>query len=146
VRTGSGKTGLLMVIVEEALRSAIPVIMLDIKGDLPNLLLTFPNVAPEEFAPWVDEAHAQRNGHDRNSLAQEEAERWHRLLADWQLGASDVADLRSSIAPRVLTPPVSPRGNRCTSCLRSSSPRRCGPPMWLRRAKRSVPRFHCCCA
>jgi Bacterial protein of unknown function (DUF853) len=102
--TGSGKTGLLMVIVEEALRSAIPVIMLDIKGDLPNLLLTFPNVAPEEFAPWVDEAHAQRNGHDRNSLAQVEAERWHQRLADWQLGASDVAALRSSIAPRVFTP------------------------------------------
>jgi hypothetical protein len=102
--TGSGKTGLLMVIVEEALRSAIPVIMLDIKGDLPNLLLTFPNVAAEEFAPWVDEGQALRNGHDRNSLAQEEAERWRQWLADWQLGASDVAEFRNSVAPRVFTP------------------------------------------
>jgi hypothetical protein len=102
--TGSGKTGLLMVIVEEALRSAIPVIMLDIKGDLPNLLLTFPSVAAKECAPWVDEGQAQRSGHDRNSLAQQEAERWRQLLADWQLEASHVADLRNSIATRVFTP------------------------------------------
>jgi DNA helicase HerA-like ATPase len=52
--TGSGKTGLLMVLVEEALRSSVPVIMVDIKGDLPNLLLTFPNLAAEEFRPWVE--------------------------------------------------------------------------------------------
>src|SRR5690242_4955365 len=53
--TGSGKTGLLMVLVEEALRSDVPVIMIDVKGDLPNLLLTFPNLSATEFAPWLDE-------------------------------------------------------------------------------------------
>jgi DNA helicase HerA-like ATPase len=47
--TGSGKTGLLMVLVEEALRSRIPVLMVDVKGDLPNLLLTFPGLAPEAY-------------------------------------------------------------------------------------------------
>ena len=61
--TGSGKTGLLMVLVEEALRSSVPVIMVDIKGDLPNLLLTFPNLAPEEFRPWVEsDTRGKSNG------------------------------------------------------------------------------------
>jgi hypothetical protein len=102
--TGSGKTGLLMVLVEEALRSAIPVIMIDIKGDLPNLLLTFPNGSPEEFAPWMDDGHAQRNGQSREQLAMQEAERWQQRLAEWQLGPSEVSQLRDCIAPRVFTP------------------------------------------
>ena len=49
--TGSGKTGLLMVLVEEALRAQIPVILIDVKGDLPNLLLTFPELSASEFKP-----------------------------------------------------------------------------------------------
>jgi hypothetical protein len=102
--TGSGKTGLLMVLVEEALRSAIPVIMIDIKGDLPNLLLTFPNVSAEELAPWVDDAHAQRNGQSRHALAAAEAERCQQRLAEWQLGPNEVSELRDNIAPRVFTP------------------------------------------
>src|SRR6187397_1873883 len=52
--TGSGKTGLLTVMVEEALRSQVPVIMIDVKGDLPNLLLAFPSADPGHFTPWVD--------------------------------------------------------------------------------------------
>jgi hypothetical protein len=102
--TGSGKTGLLMVLVEEALRSAIPVIMIDIKGDLPNLLLTFPNVSAEEFAPWMDEGHGQDNGQSQQELAQREAQRWQQWLAEWELGPSEVAQLHDSIAPRVFTP------------------------------------------
>src|SRR5688572_7564341 len=50
--TGSGKTGLLMVAVEEALRAQVPVIMIDVKGDLPNLLLAFPSFDPGAFVPW----------------------------------------------------------------------------------------------
>jgi DNA helicase HerA-like ATPase len=52
--TGSGKTGLLMVMVEEALRSQVPVLMIDVKGDLPNLLLSFPSYQPELFEPWAE--------------------------------------------------------------------------------------------
>lgn len=52
--TGSGKTGALLVIVEEALRSGVPVLMVDVKGDLPNLLLTFPNPTAEQLLPWVE--------------------------------------------------------------------------------------------
>ena len=102
--TGSGKTGLLMVLVEEALRSRVPVIMIDVKGDLPNLLLTFPNLSPEEFGPWVDDAALARSGQTRGEAAEAEAWSWQQKLGEWQLGASSVAELRASIAPRVLTP------------------------------------------
>jgi hypothetical protein len=101
--TGSGKTGLLMVAIEEALRSAIPVIIIDIKGDLPNLLLTFPNLAAHEFEPWVDEELA-RSGSTRRERAEVVAADWQTRLAEWQLGAADVSALRNAIAPRLFTP------------------------------------------
>jgi len=52
--TGSGKSGLLTVIIEEALSNEIPVLVIDVKGDLPNLFLSFPTFAPEQFMPWID--------------------------------------------------------------------------------------------
>ena len=102
--TGSGKTGLLMVLVEEALRSSIPVVMIDVKGDLPNLLLTFPNLSEHEFAPWVDVSAARRSGLTPEQAAAAMAQDWERKLADWHLGRSDVAGFRACFAPRVLTP------------------------------------------
>src|SRR5262245_44077117 len=68
--TGSGKTGLIMVTVEEALRSKIPVIMIDVKGDLPNLLLAFPTLEAKEFAPWL-EGHAPPDAPPPANLAAE---------------------------------------------------------------------------
>jgi hypothetical protein len=53
--TGSGKTGLCISLLEEAAIDNIPAIIIDPKGDLCNLLLTFPNLAPQDFAPWVEE-------------------------------------------------------------------------------------------
>ena len=53
--TGSGKTGLCISLLEEAAIDSIPAIIIDPKGDLCNLLLTFPNLAPQDFAPWVEE-------------------------------------------------------------------------------------------
>jgi hypothetical protein len=100
--TGSGKTGLLMVVVEEALRSGVPVVMIDIKGDLPNLLLTLPEAAG--FAPWLDARSASREGQTVEEAAGLLAAKWRGWLAEWSLGPGDVADLRSAIAPRVLTP------------------------------------------
>ena len=52
--TGSGKTGLVTVLIEEALRNEVPVLVIDVKGDLPNLLLAFPDFAAESFLPWVE--------------------------------------------------------------------------------------------
>ncbi len=62
--TGSGKTGLCISIIEEAAIDGIPVIAIDPKGDLGNLLLTFPRLAPEDFRPWIDEDEARRAGVD----------------------------------------------------------------------------------
>jgi hypothetical protein len=102
--TGSGKTGLCVVLVEEALRSRVPVLVLDIKGDLANLLLTFPNLAPDEFKPWVDADAARRAGTSVDAAAADVAKRWSDGLARWSLDADDVRDLREGAAFRVITP------------------------------------------
>lgn len=102
--TGSGKTGLLVGLVEEALLSRIPVLIVDVKGDLPNLFLTFPRLAPEDFEPWVDEAAAARAGRTTADEASAIASRWRSGLATSGLGPDDVAALASGIAPRLITP------------------------------------------
>ena len=60
--TGSGKTGLGIALLEEALLDGIPVIAIDPKGDMSNLALTFPNLQPQDFEPWIDEGAAARKG------------------------------------------------------------------------------------
>jgi len=102
--TGSGKTGLCVVLLEEALRSRVPVVLLDIKGDLANLLLTFPQLAPAEFAPWIDADGVRRAGRTLDEVAAETAARWREGLARWGLGAPDVAALRDGVAFRIITP------------------------------------------
>ncbi|WP_437825278.1 helicase HerA-like domain-containing protein [Sorangium sp. So ce1153] len=102
--TGSGKTGLVMVLVEEALRSGVPVLMVDVKGDLPNLLFTFPELSPAEFEPWLDPSAAARDGRSTADVAGELAARWRAGLASSGLGPADVAALRARMAPRLLTP------------------------------------------
>ena len=52
--TGSGKTGLCLDLLEEAGMDRIPAIVIDPKGDISNLLLTFPGLSAQEFEPWVD--------------------------------------------------------------------------------------------
>jgi len=123
--TGSGKTGLLIVLVEEALRSSIPVVMIDIKGDLPNLLMTFPHLSGEDFAPWIDEGPARRAGSTPAQEAERVAQGWRAQLADWRLSAGDVADLRGSIAPRVITP-----GTTAGESLHVLSPLERPSPLW----------------
>lgn len=102
--TGSGKTGLLVVMVEEAVRSQVPTILIDVKGDLPNLLLTFPELTGAEFAPWVDAQAVRQRGASLETTAEELASGWRKKLADWNLGPADIAALRDSMAPRVFTP------------------------------------------
>ncbi|MFO0585927.1 MAG: helicase HerA-like domain-containing protein [Polyangiaceae bacterium] len=102
--TGSGKTGLVMVLVEEALRSRVPVLMVDIKGDLPNLLLSFPELAGKSFEPWVDAMAAEREGTTPLAVGEDLAKRAKEGLAGWGLGQADIAAFREKIAPRILTP------------------------------------------
>src|SRR5690606_41055678 len=60
--TGSGKTGLCMALLEEAAMDNIPAIVIDPKGDIANLLLTFPDLTPEDFRPWINEDDAAKKG------------------------------------------------------------------------------------
>ena len=63
--TGSGKTGLLITLLEEAALQGLPAIVIDPKGDLTNLLLHFPDLLPADFEPWIDPEAARRAGRHR---------------------------------------------------------------------------------
>ena len=81
--TGSGKTGLCISLIEEAAMDSIPVLAIDPKGDLGNLLLTFPDLKSEDFAPWVDPAEAERKGLNLEQYAKQQAEFWKKGLESW---------------------------------------------------------------
>jgi len=84
--TGSGKTGLAVVLLEEVLGAGIPALILDPKGDMGNLLLTFPDLSPQSFRPWVDEQEAQREGLTPDQLAEKTATTWREGLASQGIG------------------------------------------------------------
>ena len=92
-QTGSGKTGLGMVLIEEALRAGIPTLLIDPKGDLANLALTFPELRAEDFKPWVE-------GEDSATVA----ETWKNGLAGWGLTPADVAARRQAAGVTIYTP------------------------------------------
>jgi hypothetical protein len=102
--TGSGKTGLLITLVEEALLRGIPAVVLDPKGDLANLFLTFPSQEPREFAPWVDPQEAQRAGVSVDDLAAQTAARWREGLGREGLGSDQIRELRERSVMRLYTP------------------------------------------
>ncbi|MGQ9714734.1 MAG: helicase HerA domain-containing protein [Anaerolineae bacterium] len=102
--TGSGKTGLGIGLLEEAILQRIPLLIVDPKGDVVNLLLQFPDLAPEEFRPWVDPAEAQRDGLSVEAYAAQVAGRWRKGLADWGLGPEDVRRLREAAEYTLYTP------------------------------------------
>src|SRR4026209_2678732 len=93
--TGSGKTGLCITLLEEAAIDGVPAICIDPKGDLGNLLLTFPNLAPADFEPWVDAGEAQRKGMSVPDLAAKTAETWKKGLAEWGQDAARIGRLRA---------------------------------------------------
>ena len=72
--TGSGKTGLGISLLEEAAIDGVPVLAIDPKGDLGNLLLTFPDLAPADFRPWIDEEEAARKGLTPDAFAEQQAD------------------------------------------------------------------------
>ena len=81
--TGSGKTGLCLSLLEEAAIDGVPAICIDPKGDLGNLMLTFPNLSAAEFEPWVDAGDAARKGLSVSDYAAKTAETWKAGLAEW---------------------------------------------------------------
>jgi hypothetical protein len=102
--TGSGKTGLGVVLIEEALRAGLPVLAIDPKGDLTNLCLTFPDLAPADFRPWIDEAQARNAGQTPDDFATSQAELWSKGLAGWGLSGADIGALRERTDFTIYTP------------------------------------------
>lgn len=102
--TGSGKTGLGVVLIEEVLAAGRPALLIDPKGDLTNLCLTFPGLSPEEFRPWVDEGRAKAAGVAPEAFAAEQATMWRDGLAGWGYGPDQIGELRSSVDFTIYTP------------------------------------------
>ena len=102
--TGSGKTGLCLALLEEAAIDGIPAILIDPKGDLGNLLLTFPQLKPEDFQPWVDPAEAARKGQSPADYAKITAETWKQGLADWGQQPERIQRFRDAVDIAIYTP------------------------------------------
>lgn len=102
--TGSGKTGLCLSLLEEAAIDDIPVIAIDPKGDLGNLLLNFPDLKPADFRPWIEESEAVRKGKTPDEYARATADLWKKGLADWQQDADRIARLRDAVDMAIYTP------------------------------------------
>ncbi|MGE3191238.1 MAG: ATP-binding protein, partial [Vicinamibacterales bacterium] len=102
--TGSGKTGLGVALMEEAALDGVPVIAVDPKGDLANLLLTFPGLSGPEFAPWVNPDEARAADLDAPAFGAAEAARWTQGLADWGQDGARIARLKAAADFAVYTP------------------------------------------
>ena len=102
--TGSGKTGLCLALLEEAAIDGIPAIVIDPKGDLANLLLTFPQLRPEDFQPWINEDDARKKGLSSADYAAQQAESWKKGLAAWDQDGDRIARLRDSADFVIYTP------------------------------------------
>ncbi|MBP9087853.1 MAG: DUF853 family protein [Kofleriaceae bacterium] len=105
--TGSGKTGLCIAMLEEAAIDGVPVLAIDVKGDLANLALTFPQLRGEDFAPWVDSSEAQRRGITNDALGAEAASNWQKGLGDWHQDGARIERLRAAAPVTVYTPGAS---------------------------------------
>ena len=102
--TGSGKTGLGVILLEEAAIDGVPSIVIDPKGDMGNLLLTFPNLAPAEFRPWINEDEARRKSVTPDEYATAQSELWTKGLQGWGQTADRIARLREAAEFTIYTP------------------------------------------
>ena len=105
--TGSGKTGLSVGVLEEAAIDGVPALVIDPKGDLGNLLLTFPELDAASFEPWIDPADATRAGKTPEAYAQSTAELWRNGLASWHQGPDRIQRFRDSTDLTIYTPGAS---------------------------------------
>ncbi|MDQ2951462.1 MAG: hypothetical protein M3R54_04295 [Chloroflexota bacterium] len=102
--TGSGKTGLCIDVIEEAALDGVPTIAIDPKGDLTNLMLTFPALRPEDFRPWINEEDAAKKGLTPDAYAAQQAELWKNGLASWGEDGERIKRLRDAADVAVYTP------------------------------------------
>lgn len=102
--TGSGKTGLCISLLEEAAMDGIPAIVIDPKGDIANLLLTFPELSGENFRPWINEDDAAKKGITPDEHAEKQAAMWEKGLASWGQSPERIRQFRSKVDISVYTP------------------------------------------
>jgi len=102
--TGSGKTGLGIIALEEALLSGIPALIIDPKGDMGNLLLNFPQFQASDFRPWIDEGEARRKEISPDQLATDTADLWKNGLAGWEIGSDRMLALGAGAGFTIYTP------------------------------------------
>jgi hypothetical protein len=102
--TGSGKTGLCLALLEEAAMDHIPAIVIDPKGDIANLLLTFPDLDAKSFRPWINEDDAAKKNVSPDEFAASTAEMWKKGLADWGQEPDRIRQFRDKVDVNIFTP------------------------------------------
>jgi len=102
--TGSGKTGLCLALLEEAAIDGVPAIIIDPKGDMVNLALSFPDLLPEDFKPWTHPEDAARKGLTLDDYANQQAGFWKNGLADWGQDGERIRKFRDAVDLAVFTP------------------------------------------
>jgi hypothetical protein len=102
--TGSGKTGLALGLLEEAAIDGVPAVAIDPKGDLGNLLLTFPDLSAASFRPWVNADEARRQGLSQDEFAAREAGKWKAGLAAWGQDGARIQKLKDAVDVAIYTP------------------------------------------
>jgi hypothetical protein len=102
--TGSGKTGLGIDLIEEALLNGVSCLVIDPKGDMGNLALNFPDLAPTDFEPWMDQATAAKAGKTVSELAQSTAETWRKGLEDHDIDSRRMQRLEDGAEITIYTP------------------------------------------
>lgn len=102
--TGSGKTGLCISLIEEAAIDGVPAILIDPKGDLGNLMLTFPSLKAKDFLPWINQDEARQKNLSPEAYAEKQAALWTKGLADWGQGGDRLKRLREAAEVLIYTP------------------------------------------
>lgn len=115
--TGSGKTGLGIVLLEEAALNEIPSIVIDPKGDLGNIALTFPDLNPADFLPWIDASEAARKDKTPEQYAESIAETWKKGIEKWGMDEERIAKFKASVETTIYTP--ASKAGRSLSILNS---------------------------
>jgi len=102
--TGSGKTGLCIALMEEAALQGVPAFLIDPKGDLTNLLLHFPDMAPQDFQPWLDPELARRAGKSVEQASNDAALAWRNGLGEWGIAHERMLALKNAAEFAIYTP------------------------------------------